>query len=214
MQRGLIFDLDGVLSDTAELHYRSWRRLARELGLEFDRAANEALLGRSREEALELFLAGRPTDEDREELLRRKNGYFLESLAEFGTGDLAPGVLELLDAASLRGLSLGLASSSRNAKLVCQKLGILDRFEAVADGCSGLRPKPEPDIFLWVAGALGLPPACCTVIEDARAGVEAARRGGFRVVGVGPAERVGEADLVVGGLAGLDLDRLLGAGSR
>ena len=209
VHHGLIFDLDGVLTDTVEYHYRSWQRLAGELGLPFDREANEALLGRSRPDALELFLDGRLPGSDRDDLLQRKNRYFLESIDELGPDDLAPGVPELLEEARERGAGLGLASASRNARLVCERLGVLELFDAFADGCSGLRPKPHPDIFLWVAGALGLPPARCTVIEDARAGVEAARAGGFRVVGLGPSERVGDADLVLPDLEGVRLERLL-----
>lgn len=213
MQAGLIFDLDGVLTDTVEFHYRSWRRLAVELGLPFSRAENEALRGRSRDDALELFLDGRPVDGDHQELMERKNRYFLEGIEELGRQHLAPGAAELLFAARENGVRLGLASASRNAQLVCSRLGILPLFDAYADGCTGLRPKPEPDSFLWVAGSLGLAPALCTVVEDARAGVTAAKAGGFRVVGLGPAERVGEADLVLDDLSSVTLADLLAAGS-
>lgn len=209
MQAGIIFDLDGVLTDTVEFHYRSWQRLADDLSLPFDRAANEELRGRSRSDALDLFLAGRHTNEDRRELLQRKNTYFLESIESLGPEHLAPGALELLQGARELGVRLGLASASRNAQLVCSRLGILHLFEAYADGCSGLRPKPEPDAFIWVAGSLELPPARCTVVEDAQAGVAAAKASGFRVVGLGPSARVGEADLVVDYLSALTLDDLL-----
>lgn len=214
VQAGIIFDLDGVLTDTVEFHYRSWQRLADEIGLGFDRAANEELRGRSRAEALELFLAGRFPGEDRAELMRRKNSYFLESIEELGPQHLAPGAQELLQEARERGVRLGLASASRNAQLVCSRLGILHLFDAYADGCTGLRPKPKPDSFLWVAGSLELPPAACTVVEDAKAGVAAARAGGFRVVGLGPAERVGDADLVLDDLSSTNLEQLLGLGSE
>lgn len=213
MQAGLIFDLDGVLTDTVELHYRSWQRLADDLGLPFSRAENEALRGRSRLDALELFLNGRTAAEDPQQLMERKNSYFLESIEELGPQHLAPGAGELLLAARENGVRLGLASASRNALLVCSRLGILPLFDAYADGCTGLRPKPEPDSFLWVAGSMDLAPALCTVVEDAMAGVAAARAGGFRVVGLGPVERVGEADLVLEDLSSVTLEDLLRAGS-
>lgn len=208
LRNGLIFDLDGVLTDTEEFHFRSWSKLADELGLEFGRVDAEELRGRSRTDALELFLGGRLAVVDRGPLLERKNRYFLEEIADLGPKDLAPGALELLDEARAAGVGVGLASSSRNARVVCDRLGILQRFDAFADGCSRLRPKPAPDIFVWVAGRLGLEPALCTVVEDSGAGIRAAREGGFRTVGVGPPERVGEAGLVVPDLRELSLGDL------
>lgn len=216
---GIIFDLDGVLTDTEEFHFRSWQRLADELGLPFSRESADKLRGRSREDALEQFLAGRPGQFQRGErgefersmLLERKNDYFLELIENLGPGNLQPGVLELLESARLRGVRLGLASSSRNAWNVCLRLGILQSFEAFADGNCGLRPKPAPDIFLWVAGRLDLRPAHCVIVEDAEAGVEAGVAGGFTVVGVGPPERVGSAHLVRPDLSALSLDRILQA---
>lgn len=175
MDLGFIFDLDGVLTDTAELHYGSWRRLAEEEGVSFSREANAALLGRTREHALDLWLGGRPCSPgQRADLLRRKNAYFLEALEGLGPGDLLPGVGELLHGARARGVRLGLASSSRNARRVCDRLGVTGLFDAFADGSSVVNPKPAPDIFLWVAGRLGLHPARCVVFEDSGAGVRAA----------------------------------------
>lgn len=205
MRNGLIFDLDGVLTDTEEFHFRSWSKLADELGLQFNRTDAEELRGRSRADALELFLAGRLPMLERGPLLERKNRYFLEQIGDLGPENLAPGALELLDEARSAGIEIGLASSSRNARIVCDRLGILQRFGAFADGCSGLRPKPAPDIFIWVSGRLGLEPSLCAVVEDSGAGVRAAVEGGFRTVGVGPEERVGEAELVVANLNELSL---------
>ncbi|MEX2543453.1 MAG: beta-phosphoglucomutase family hydrolase [Trueperaceae bacterium] len=208
MRAGLIFDLDGVLTDTEEYHFRSWRKLAEELGVPFTRATSQALRGRSRPDALELFLAGRRPGTGREELLERKNRYFLEQIESLGPEDLAPGIARLFDQAECREIPLGLASSSRNARLVCRRLGILERFTAFVDGCSTLRPKPAPDMFLWAAGRLGLDPGCCTVVEDSEAGVQAALTGGFLVVGVGPGERVGAAHTVFADLAEATVDDL------
>lgn len=207
MGLGFIFDMDGVLADTVELHYRSWKRLAQEEGHPFSREANEALLGRTREEALDLWLAGRPClPGRREDLLRRKNAYFLEALAGLGPADALPGARELLHEAWAQGIRLGLASSSRNARKVCDQLGITALFDAFADGTSVVNPKPAPDVFLWVAGRLGLHPARCVVFEDAEAGVRAALAGGFRVVGLGSPARVGAAHRVRSDLRGAAVD--------
>lgn len=205
--------MDGVVADTVELHYRSWQRLADEEGHPFSREANEALLGRTREEALEVWLGGKPAaPEQREALLRRKNGYFLEGLEGLGPADLLPGVGEVLREAHARRVPLGLASSSRNARQVCERLGVLHLFTAFADGGSVVNAKPAPDVFLWVAGRLGLHPARCLVLEDSGAGVRAARAGGFRVLGLGEAGRLGDAHFVRSSLAGVTLDELLDAG--
>ncbi|MBB5293259.1 beta-phosphoglucomutase family hydrolase (plasmid) [Deinococcus metallilatus] len=197
MNLGFIFDLDGVLTDTVELHYHSWQRLAEEEGVPFSREANAALLGRTREDALDLWLNGRPcSPEQRADLLWRKNASFLEALEGLGPGDLLPGVAELLHEARERGVRLGLASSSRNARRVCDRLGVTALFGAFADGSSVVNPKPAPDIFLWVAGRLGLHPTRCLVFEDSEAGVRAALAGGFPVVGLGDPARVGHATWV------------------
>ncbi len=208
---GLIFDVDGVLADTVEIHYQAWRRLADDLGWRFSREANEHLRGLSRPDALERFLDGREVATPHDVLLERKNRYFLEALAELGPADVAPGVHALMRTARARGMRLGVASGSRNARLVCERLGLLQRFDAFADPTRVARGKPAPDLFVWVAGALGLAPRACVVIEDAAAGVEAALAGGFRVVGVGPVARVGRAHHVVADLADLALDDLVAA---
>lgn len=210
MIEGLIFDMDGVVADTVELHYESWRRLAEDEGRSFSREANRALLGRTREGALDVWLGGRAADAgQRQELLRRKNDYFLEAMRTLGPGDLLPGVGELLREARARGLRLGLASSSRNARQVCTQLGVLELFHAFADGSSVVNPKPAPDVFLWVAGRLGLHPARCLVLEDSGAGVQAARAGGFTVLGLGDPVQVEGADLTRPSLEGITVDALL-----
>jgi len=210
MIEGLIFDMDGVVADTVELHYESWRRLAEDEGRSFSREANGPLLGRTREGALELWLDGRAADPgQREALLKRKNDYFLEAMRALGPGDLLPGVGDLLREARARGLRLGLASSSRNARQVCTQLGVLDLFHAFADGSSVVNPKPAPDVFLWVAGRLGLHPARCLVFEDSGAGVRAARAGGFRVLGLGDPAQLEGAHLTRPSLEGVTVDTLL-----
>jgi kojibiose phosphorylase len=208
--RGLIFDLDGVITDTAELHYLAWKRLADEEGIPFDRRANDALRGISRRESLRLVLAGRQVSEEKaQELMDRKNRYYRASLASLTPRDIFPGALQLLDAARHRGLGIALASASKNARDVIHRLQITDRFDAIADGNTVTKAKPAPDLFLAAARMLGDPPAACVVFEDATEGVAAAHAAGMRAVGIGPSERVGKAELVVNGLDQLTLDDVL-----
>jgi beta-phosphoglucomutase len=208
--RAVIFDLDGVLTDTAEYHYLGWQRLADEEGLAFDREANEALRGVSRAESLRLVLGEREvSDEAFEEMMARKNAYYLGYLEGMSPDDLLPGADELVTAATERGLKVAIGSSSKNAGQVLDHLGIADRFDAVADGHSVERAKPEPDLFLAAAELLGVPPEACIVVEDAESGIDAALAAGMLAVGVGPAERVGHAHHRFDTTADVDLDRVL-----
>jgi kojibiose phosphorylase len=209
--RGLIVDLDGVLANTAEAHYQAWRRLADEVGLPFDRRANEALRGVDRRTSLHRLLGGRAVPEaEAADLMARKNAYYLASIATMSPADILPGALELLDAARARGLRLALGSGSRNARAVLDRLGIADRFDAICDGNSAAVGKPAPDLFLAAAAQLGLAPETCVVLEDAADGVSAAHAAGMLAVGIGPEDRVGEADLVLpGGLAEVTLAGIL-----
>lgn len=208
---GLIFDLDGVITDTAEYHYQAWQRLADEEQLPFDRQANEALRGISRRESLARILGSRVvSDEDAEEMMARKNGYYRELIATLTPADLLPGAEEILEAARERGLRLAIGSASKNAPEVLERLGIADRFDAVCDGNTVTRPKPAPDLFLAAARAIEVPAAACVVFEDAADGIAAGRAAGMRTVGIGPVERVGAADVTLtDGLRDVDLEDLL-----
>jgi beta-phosphoglucomutase len=207
-----IFDLDGVLTDTAEYHYRGWKRLADEEGFPFTREENEHLRGIPRRESLLLILKGRSYPEAKiQEMMQRKNSYYLELIKEISPRDLLPGAKELLEEIRLAGLKNALGSASKNAAEVLDRLGIRSLFDAVSDGHSVQRQKPAPDLFLHAAGQLGLPPSQCVVVEDAAAGIIAARAGGFRSVGLGPPQRVGVADLVLPSLATVRLADLLRA---
>jgi beta-phosphoglucomutase len=218
MIRAFIFDLDGVITDTAEYHYRGWKRLADEEGLPFSREDNEGLRGIPRRESLMLILKDRVYPETKIlEMMERKNGYYLEFIKEISPRDLLPGAKELLEEIRAAGLKNGLGSASRNAAEVLDRLGIRSLFEAVSDGHSVERQKPAPDLFLHAAGQLDLPPEECVVVEDAAAGIEAARAGGFRSIGLGPRERVGAAEAIFPNLSEVrlaDLLRALGATHR
>lgn len=204
--KGFIFDLDGVITDTAEYHFRGWKRLAEEEGLTFTREDNEQLRGIPRRESLLLLLKDREYPEDKIlEMMERKNNYYLEFIREISPRDLLPGAKELLEEIRDAGLRNALGSASKNATEVLDRLGIRALFDAIADGHSVERQKPAPDLFLHAAKQLGLSPDECVVVEDAAAGIEGALRGGFRSVGLGPPERVGKAEAVFPSLAGVRL---------
>ena len=208
--RAFIFDLDGVLTDTAEYHYRGWKRLADELGIPFTRADNEALRGIPRLASLKLILKGREYPEDEiQEMMERKNRYYLEFIKDIAPRDVLPGARELLEEIRAAGLRSALGSASKNAREVVERLGIAALLDAISDGNSVEFQKPAPDLFLHAAAQLGLSPSECIVVEDAAAGIEAARAGGFRSVGLGPRERVGAAEVIYPSLATVHLTDLL-----
>ena len=208
--RAFIFDLDGVITDTAEYHYRGWKRLADEEGLSFSREDNEHLRGIPRRESLMLIVKDRVYPKEKiQEMMGRKNGYYLEFIKEISPRDLLPGAKELLEEIHEAGLKNALGSASKNAGEVIERLGIRSLFDAISDGHSVGRQKPAPDLFLHAAQQLNLSPAECVVVEDAAAGIEAARAGGFRSVGLGPPERVGKADAIFPNLSGVHLNDLL-----
>ena len=210
--RGFIFDLDGVITDTAEFHYRAWKRLADEEGIPFSRADNEHLRGISRRESLLHIIGNRSYPEETiQAMLDRKNRYYLESIANISPRDLCPGAKALLDEICSAGMKSALGSASKNAREVINRLGIQQHFDAISDGYSVERPKPAPDLFVHASGQLDLSPRECAVVEDASAGIEAARTGGFHTVGLGPAERVGSAEAVFPSLEGVHLQDLLRA---
>jgi beta-phosphoglucomutase len=207
---GFIFDLDGVLTDTAEYHYRAWKRLADEEGLPFTREDNEHLRGIPRRESLMLILKGRTYPEEKiQEMMERKNNYYLEFIHEIKPVDLLPGAHELLNEIRQAGLKAALGSASRNAPDVVQRLGIADLLDAVSHGGSVERQKPAPDLFLHAARQLDLQPYECVVVEDAAAGIQAGQAGGFHTLGLGPRERVGEAEIVMDSLRDARLERIL-----
>jgi beta-phosphoglucomutase len=207
----LLLDLDGVVTDTARAHEAAWRSTLQGHGLAFDAAAYARTRGRSRADSLTELLVGRDVDAEAfATMLKEKDAAYRAALADLGPGDVLPGTAELVLAARRRGWPVAIASSSRNAREVLDRLGLTDRFDAVADGTAGA-PKPAPDIFLAAAAAVDVPPAACVAVDDGAAGVEAALAAGMRVVGVGPAAEVGRAHVRVATTADLDLDRILAA---
>jgi beta-phosphoglucomutase len=215
MLKGFIFDLDGVITDTAEYHYRAWKQLADEEGIPFTRQDNEQLRGVSRQESLRRLLKGKNIDETTAQAwMERKNAYYRAFLAGMSQDDLLRGARVFLETAQRAGVKTGLASASRNARDVIAALQIASLFDVVGDGYAVVNTKPAPDLFVWVAGALALPTTDCVVFEDAEAGIEAALNAGMTCVGIGPRERVGRAQLVCAGLHDVTVEQVLSLVSR
>lgn len=208
--KAFIFDLDGVITDTAEYHFLSWKRLADEEGLPFTRQDNEMLRGVSRRESLNRLLKGKQIDEATAQVwMQRKNEYYVGLLNQLTPDDLLPGIRELITAAKAAGLKLAIASASKNANTVLERLQVRELFDAVGDGYSVVNTKPAPDLFIWTAGRLNVSPPNAVVFEDAEAGVEAALVGGFWVVGIGRAN-VDKAHVLVEKTSDLRFETLMG----
>ena len=204
--RAALFDLDGVIVDTARYHYVAWREMANGLGFDLSEEQNERLKGVSRKESLELILqmGGVTLDEaDKERLGEAKNQRYVELVRGMGPEEILRGASEYLLSLRQKGVKIALGSASKNAELVLQGLGIRDRFDVVVDGTKVKRSKPDPEVFLLGAEGLGVSPADCVVFEDALAGVEAAKAAGMAAVGIGRRENLPGADLVVPGLYAL-----------
>lgn len=208
--QAFIFDLDGVITDTAEYHFRAWKQLADEENLPFTREDNEQLRGLSRRDSLMVLLKGKTVSEETMQVwMERKNNYYRAFLHSLTPQDLLPGVGAFLEEARSAGLRLGLGSASKNAAEVLQGLGIGDLFDAVGDGYAVSKAKPAPDLFIWVAGRMDVLPPACVVFEDAEAGVTAALAAGMYCVGLGPQSRVGAAHLCHPSLESLSVSTVL-----
>ena len=200
MIRGFLFDLDGVLVDTAQYHFLAWQRMAAELGIHFGEAENEQLKGVSRAESLNRILAwgGKSlSDAEKQHWMTLKNDWYLELVRGMPADDYLPGAHEFLRASRAAGIKVALGSASKNAPLILERLGWIPLFDAMVDGNVVTASKPDPEVFLEGARRLRLKPEECVVFEDSEAGVEAARRGGMKVVGIGHGL---DADLLVSGL--------------
>ena len=198
MIKGFIFDLDGVITDTADLHYKAWKKLADDQGWNFDQNVNDELRGVSRMDSIRIICEHNKetiAEEKLNELAKYKNDIYVASLEEMTPNDYLPGAQELLNLLRREGFLVALGSASRNAAKVLQQLDANKYFDVIGDGNSVTNSKPAPDIFLYAANALDLKPEECIVYEDAKSGIDAAKAGGFHSVGIGPKERVGHADV-------------------
>ena len=201
-----IFDLDGVIVDTAKYHFVAWRRLANELGFDFSEERNEQLKGVSRVDSLNLILewGGKTlSDDEKTDWAARKNDWYLELIKAMQPDEILPGVVPFLTSLREQGIKIGLGSASKNARTILTQVGILDHFDALVDGNEVTHGKPHPETFLKGAEALDTSPDHTIVFEDAVKGVKAANTGGFYSVGVGQPEVLHEAMMVIPGFEGL-----------
>lgn len=209
--RACIFDLDGVIVDTAVYHYRAWKRLANELGFDFTEEDNEKLKGISRVQSLELILGWggvEKTPAEKLELATRKNTWYVEMIQAMTPDEILPGAKEFLQEVKAADLKSALGSASKNSGLILERTGLLPFFDVIIDGNVVSASKPDPEVFLKGAEALQIPPQQCVVFEDALAGVQAARAGGMKVIGIGSPEILGDADVVVSGLSAFRVNML------
>lgn len=198
--RACIFDLDGVIVDTAHYHFLAWKRLANELGFDLSVEENERLKGISRTESLEILLklgGISLSDLEKEKLANKKNTWFVDYIERMVPEEIFPGVRQLIDKLRTKGIKVALASSSKNAKTVIQLLHIHQSFDVVVDGTMIMHSKPDPEIFLLAAKKLNLDPKQCLVFEDAEAGVEAALAAGMKCIGIGSIDQLGKANKVL-----------------
>ena len=194
-----IFDLDGVIVDTAKYHYLAWRNLANALGFDFTEAQNELLKGVSRIQSLEILLSIGKVElpgAEKEKLLLQKNKEYLEYVNKMTSEEILPGVNDLLNFLEINDIRYALGSASKNAPLILEKVGLLNRFTAIVDGNDVSKAKPDPEVFLIGAKKLGMNPENCVVVEDAIAGIQAANAAKMISIGIGDLNVLNEADYV------------------
>ena len=214
--QAFLFDLDGVIVDTAHFHYQAWRRLANEkLGFDISEEFNESLKGVSRTESLDRILAEGGVsldDTTKETYASLKNQWYVELVNQMTPDDILPGIQQFLKETRAAGIKIGLGSVSKNARPILEHIGIVDAFDVIIDGTKISKGKPDPEVFLKGAEELGVSPAECVIFEDAVAGIESGKRAGMKTVGIGQPDVLKEADIVLANLNNLaptDLKNIL-----
>lgn len=209
--KAVLFDLDGVITDTARYHYLAWKRIADELGIPFDEKANEELKGVSRTASLEIILAkGKRsfTEAEKADLAKRKNDWYVDMIGKLDPSEILPGVTAFLASLKAAGIKRAICSASKNATMILERLGVAKEFDTIVSGNDTTRSKPDPEVFELAAKRFGLPHASCLVVEDALAGVQAAKKAGMKAVGIGEAKVLSPADLVLESTALLNLETI------
>jgi beta-phosphoglucomutase len=207
-----IFDLDGVLVDTARYHFLAWKRLSDKLGIQFTQEDNERLKGVSRMASLEIILeiGNRNIDENLKiEYATLKNNWYVEYISRMTPDEILPGCLEFIRELRAAGICVAIGSASKNTPMILERVGIKQLFDAVADGNIVSKAKPDPEVFIKAAEMIGVKPGNCVVFEDAVAGVRAALNAGMMCIGVGSPGILTEAHFVVAGLKDMNMEKLL-----
>lgn len=209
--KACIFDLDGVIVDTAVYHYKAWRKLANQLGFDFTEEQNEELKGISRIESLKIILNWggiTKSEAEMEELAKLKNTWYVDMITKMTPDEILPGAKEFLELVRSKNYLTALGSASKNSETILNQIGIIDLFDALVDGNKVTKSKPNPEVFLVGAKELNVKPEECVVFEDAIAGVQAAKHGNMKTVGICKADILKEADLVVAGLHEMTIEKL------
>ena len=210
--KACLFDLDGVLVDTAIYHFQAWKNLGKKFNYELTEEQNEQLKGVSRVESLNKILAWAnysATEAEKSEWLVEKNEEYLRLISNMNPSEILPGVVEFLKQIKALGYQIALGSASKNAEIILQKTGLIDWFDLIIDGNKVNKSKPDPEVFLKGAEGLGLSPEHCIVFEDAQAGVEAAKAGNMKAIGIGDAETLKLADKIIPNFIGVNAVELL-----
>lgn len=207
----VIFDLDGVIVTTDDYHYKAWKKVADEENIYFDKEINERLRGVSRMESLDIVLEKSNkiySEKEKNELATRKNDFYKNLLKNLTEKDILPGVLDTLDFLEKNGTKKAIGSSSKNTMFILDKIGLTEKFDAIADGTMITNSKPNPEVFLMASQKLEINPEKCLVVEDADAGVEAAKRAGMIVLGVGSAKNNMDTDYKASNLKEFDIKKI------
>lgn len=210
--KGCIFDLDGVIVDTAKYHYLAWKKLADSLCINFNEHDNERFKGVSRMKCMEILLElgdMKVNEETKIKLADLKNSWYLEYIAKIDESEILPGVLKFMNDIRNAGIRTALGSASKNAGIILNNIKMSNYFDVIVDGNKVTKAKPDPEVFLMCSNELGLPPSECIVFEDAAAGVQAAKNGGMHAVGIGSPKILKYADVVIPNFKGITLGHLL-----
>lgn len=197
--KACLFDLDGVLVDTAKYHYLAWKRLANSLGFNLTEKDNERLKGISRAQSLEILLSignVKFSEEEKLKMAEKKNNWYVEYISKFDENEILPGVKNLLMELRQNGIKIALGSASKNSMLILNNLNLISYFDAIVDGNKVSKAKPDPEIFLLAAKELQVQPSECVVFEDAQSGIEAAKAANMKVIGIGQKEVLLKADKI------------------
>jgi len=209
---GVIFDLDGVIVDTAKYHFLAWKRLAEALDIEFTKEDNERLKGVSRVACMEIILElgnREMTDEKKVELTTRKNEWYLEYVNQMDESEILPGSMEMIGTLKNMGVKISIGSASKNAKTILEKVGLLDQFDFISDGTIVTKAKPDPEVFTIAADEMGVKYDKCIVFEDSEAGIEAAQRVDMLAIGIGSKENLPASDMIYSGLDAVNIEEII-----
>jgi beta-phosphoglucomutase len=210
--KACIFDLDGVIVDTAKYHYLAWKKLTSQLGINFTLEDNERLKGVSRMESLDIILQignRKPDKKLKLEYATQKNNWYNEYIREMTSDEILPGCREFITELRNAGVKVAVGSASKNTPLILERTGIKDLFDAISDGNTVSKAKPDPEVFIKAAEMLNVDPALCVVFEDAIAGVQAALNAGMKCIGIGSSDVLTKAHYVIQGLNRINLEKFI-----